>query len=203
MHKPTKHSGAARISLREKKELLKDAAIRVLAKHGVEGASTRNIASSAKQNVASIHYAFDSKDQLLMSIPEVLQADVKEVLGESVQHCSDARSAISCMAIAYLDHCISDPDLQRVHYELTLFSLSKTDYKEVAKQQYLEYQDVLALVLYNFLKDEMPQEEIANLAVVCLALIDGIIIQYLAVRDEEASKKALDLGIRAMQNMCP
>lgn len=191
-----------RVFLDEKRNRLQRAALRVIARDGVENASTRAITSEAGQNQAAIHYAFDSKNALLMSLPDIIQKDVQDVLAHALIRSTNAHMAIRNIAEAYWAHTLADPDLQRVQYELALFSLSKPEYKNIAKQQYAQYRSVFTDVLTPFLKDTLRPAEISNLANTCIALLDGIILQYLATQDEEGCAGAVELGIRAMQGMC-
>lgn len=195
-------ANAQRVFLDEKRDRLQRAALRVIARDGVEKASTRAITSEAGQNQASIHYAFKNKDALLMSLPDIIQKDVQDVLAKALVGCTDTHMAIHNIATAYWAHTLADPDLQRVQYELALFSLSKPQYARIAKQQYAQYRDVFTDVLTVFLKDTMKPIEIATLANTCIALLDGIILQYLATQDEAGCAQTLELGIRAMQEMC-
>lgn len=193
----------ARLGRNEKKDLLRAAALRVMARHGIEGASTRAIALEAQQNVAAIHYAFESKDDLLMSIPKALQLDVEQILHHAVKDCDDAKSAIAAIANAYWHYTLSDPDSQRVHYELTLFALSKPKFESIAQQQYINYRNTVSKVLTLYLDEQLEAEQIETLASVCLAVMDGIIIQYLATKNEGIGYRALQLGIHTMQEACP
>lgn len=195
-------ANARRVFLDEKRSRLQKAALSVIARDGVEKASTRAITSEAKQNQASIHYAFASKDALLMSLPDIIQKDVQAVLAKALVGCTNAPMAIRKVATTYWAHTLSDPDLQRVQYELALFSLSKPEYKNVAKQQYAQYRNVFTDVLTVFLKDTMNTTDIEALANTCISLLDGIILQYLATQDETGCARALELGIQAMQGMC-
>src|SRR5919197_936282 len=50
------------------KERILDAAERLFANHGFEGASIRTIVEAAKVNLAAIHYHFRSKEALLEAV---------------------------------------------------------------------------------------------------------------------------------------
>lgn len=55
----------ARIPVEERREALIDAAFRVIGEQGLSRASTRAIVAEAGMSLASFHYAFESRDQLL------------------------------------------------------------------------------------------------------------------------------------------
>ena len=48
------------------------ATVAVIAEHGVKGATTRRIAEAAGCPLASLHYVFHSKDELLFAVYESL-----------------------------------------------------------------------------------------------------------------------------------
>ena len=51
-----------------RRDLLVQAAFRVIAEHGVEAATTRRISAAASMSLASFHYAFESRDELLAEL---------------------------------------------------------------------------------------------------------------------------------------
>jgi AcrR family transcriptional regulator len=60
----------ARISAAQRREDFVQAAIEVIASHGLDGATTRRIADQAEANVALLHYCYDSKEELLADVHE-------------------------------------------------------------------------------------------------------------------------------------
>ncbi|WP_062800551.1 TetR/AcrR family transcriptional regulator [Williamsia muralis] len=56
------------MSVETRRDLLVQAAFRVIAEHGVEAATTRRISAAASMSLASFHYAFESRDELLAEL---------------------------------------------------------------------------------------------------------------------------------------
>ena len=56
------------MSVDQRREALIESAYRVIADHGVEGATTRRICAHAKMPLASFHYAFESRTALLAAV---------------------------------------------------------------------------------------------------------------------------------------
>ncbi|HMS74605.1 TetR/AcrR family transcriptional regulator [Gordonia sp. (in: high G+C Gram-positive bacteria)] len=57
-----------RMPVEDRRKALVEAAFDVIAEHGVENATTRTICSHAGMPLASFHYAFDSRDDLLRRV---------------------------------------------------------------------------------------------------------------------------------------
>ncbi len=57
-----------RMPVEDRRKALVEAAFEVIAEHGVENATTRSICSHAGMPLASFHYAFESRDDLLRRV---------------------------------------------------------------------------------------------------------------------------------------
>lgn len=191
-----------RISLQDKRESLQQALLRVIARDGIEQATVRNIAAEASINPAAVSYAFSGKDELMMSLHLALQADVHEVLTQAIQTCTTIEAAIAKMAKAYFEHTVRDPDRQRAHLELTLASLARSDAKEIANMQYEGYIKQLVDVLMALNAGSISRSEITTIARMALAMMDGVIVQFLSTRNLLACKKTLNLGVDLLLNHC-
>jgi len=79
----------ARVQAKVRREQLIDAAVRVAARDGVAAATTRAIATEAGASLASVHYCFESKQELLQ---EVLISIINELTGEAPASAPDGAS---------------------------------------------------------------------------------------------------------------
>lgn len=191
-----------RVGLQDKRENLQQALLRVIARDGIEQATVRNIAAEANINPAAISYAFSGKDELMMSLHFALQADVNAVITKAVNTCSTIEDAIAKMAKAYFDYTLQYPDRQRAHLELTLAALARADSKEIASMQYEGYIKQLVDVFVELDGGTISRSEISTIARMALAMMDGLILQYLSTRNLSACKKTLNLGINLLVNHC-
>lgn len=191
-----------RVGLQDKRENLQQALLRVIARDGIEQATVRNIAAEANINPAAISYAFSGKDELMMSLHFALQADVSAIITKAVTTCSTIEDAIAKMAKAYFDYTLQYPDRQRAHLELTLAALARADSKEIASMQYEGYFKQLVDVFVELDGGTISRSEISTIARMALAMMDGLILQYLSTRNLSACKKTLNLGINLLVNHC-
>jgi len=70
----------ARISADDRRKEFVHAAVRVIATHGIDGATTRRIAESAGAPLATLHYCYRSKDELFADVYEFVGRRFEEVL---------------------------------------------------------------------------------------------------------------------------
>lgn len=191
-----------RVSLQEKRESLQQALLRVIARDGIEQATVRNIAAEANINPAAVSYAFSGKDELMMTLHLALQADVYAVIERAVRDCTSIEEAIANMAKAYFEHTVRDPDRQRAHMELTLSALARAESREIAKMQYEGYVKQLVDAVIQLDDGGISRADITSIARMGLALMDGVIVQYLSTRNQSACRKTLNLGVDLLLNHC-
>ncbi|BDH58431.1 hypothetical protein MTP03_33700 [Tsukamurella sp. PLM1] len=97
----------ARIPAAERRSELVAAAVRVIAAHGVDGATTRKIADEAKAPLATLHYCFSSKEVLFADVFEYVAGQYREVLARNDCHGdvkTTARTLLRGLMEWYLDH---------------------------------------------------------------------------------------------------
>src|SRR5690349_12862509 len=73
----------ARVKAADRRNDLVSAAIRVIAAHGVDGATTRRIADEANAPLATLHYCFHSKEALFAAVFDHLSEQYRAVLTET------------------------------------------------------------------------------------------------------------------------
>lgn len=189
------------ISRQEKVERLQVAAISVIARNGVTQASTRAIASEAGLNLATVHYAFDGKDDLLTSLLERLLKDSRHLVTTAAQDCKSAQDAIARVAQAYWQHVTQNPDLQRVNFELGLYAMTNTEYGERSKLQFSAFHEHVASLLQPLLP-HWTNEQVAVLTLASISSLEGLVIQYLMTRNQAICEQALALNVKALQLLC-
>jgi AcrR family transcriptional regulator len=175
-----------------------DAALVVAMRDGVSGLTTRAVAEAAGMNAAMVAYAFESKDGLLRAVVESLHADVAATLAASIAGSRGIGPAIRMMAERYWAHVRETPDLQRVQYELTLHVLTLEGGEALAKAQYDGYVRALATALGEVAKRPVDRAALDDVAGVSVALMDGLILQWLATGDVAACERRLSLGVRML-----
>jgi AcrR family transcriptional regulator len=176
---------------------LLQAAMTVMARDGLAGASTRAIAEAAGVNKAMLHYSFADKDALLMAVLDHILSDVRETLTRAAAGAPDQPVArMVALMRAYWHHVEATPALQRVQYELTLYALSQASHAELAQQQYAGYVELIVGVIGP--ATGRKRAAVRTVAELVLATLDGLILQFLANPSRPAAQRRLNAAISAL-----
>jgi AcrR family transcriptional regulator len=195
----------ARMSASERRELLVEAAIRVMTRDGVTKATTRAIAAEAEMPLGVFHYAFRSKQELMTMVTETIARQSKAeidaaVLGDGPPELLDL---VLAGVGAYFDHVVQHPLEHLVTYELTTNALRDEELLDVAKRQYEYYLEQNAALL-EALGELLGLEFTAPLPIVnryIFSVMDGLALNWLAKGDEEEARAVLDLLARTLTTL--
>lgn len=190
-----------RISAADRRSALVDAAVRVVAARGVAQATTRAIVAEAGMSLASFHYVFSSRDELMAElIRRVVREEASVILpgpsGEAVSLRQILRNGLA----RYADHLRADPMREKAMLELTQFALRSDTMSPLAREQYNTYRTLAVTALTDAAAQSgsewiRPIDEVARLLV---ALSDGLTIAWLVDRDDPATEALLDLTADAI-----
>lgn len=173
------------------------AAITVIAREGLAGASTRAIAEAAGVNKAMLHYSFADKDTLLLAVLGHILTDVRETLTRAAAGAPDQPVArMAALMRAYWHHVEATPALQRVQYELTLYALSQASHAELAQRQYAGYVDLVAGAIGT--APGRKRAAVRTVAELVVATLDGLILQFLADPARPPAQRRLNAAISAL-----
>lgn len=158
------------------------AAVRVIARDGVDGATTRRIAEEAGAPLATLHYCFQTKEKLLWAVfeqlAELARADI-EAASAPGQGASEIAAFLLNDAVRW---AIENPEANRAQLEIWLW----------AERNDVEF----AIRLYNMFIDAwraflgtatppLPDDQLETVTRVIVALIDGLSMQFVTHGDPE------------------
>ena len=192
-----------RIPAADRRSALVRAALRVVADRGVAQATTRAIVAEAGMSLASFHYAFQSRDELMVElIRYVVDEEATAVLPEASIEDADRqgereslRQILRDGLQRYADHVSRDPLREKAMLELTQNALRSPELHHLAVAQYERYHALAAEALDSAARRSCsvwtrPVGEVARLLV---SLTDGLTIAWLVDRDDSATAKLLDV----------
>ncbi|MGW3765780.1 TetR/AcrR family transcriptional regulator [Streptomyces sp. NPDC005131] len=181
----------ARMSVEARREQFVKAAVDVMAREGLERATTRRIAEQAGAPQGAVHYAFRDKNELLSAVIAAVTLQVEQVLREAVDASLGLAAAIDHAVRAFWRHVVGDDGLQLMQYELLIFCRRTPGLEWLAEWQYTRYitavQDVLGEA--HACEPAPPQVDLPALVRFLVAAVDGLVIQY-AVRHDAAQSEA-------------
>jgi AcrR family transcriptional regulator len=183
-----------RRSADERREELIEAAIKVMIRDGVAKATTRAIVAEAGLPLGAFHYCFRSKEELLQSVVErIMQGALAPAVAAGVEGAPVA-DVVRTTLHAYWERIRATPEEHLLTYELTQYALRQPGLAEVARLQYGRYLQVNreSLATMARLAGFTWAVPLPTLARYGLAVLDGLTLNWLIDRDDEAAAAALD-----------
>ena len=185
-----------RIPSSDRRQMLVEAALRVIARHGVAGATTRAIVAEADMSLASFHYAFRSHSEMMRElVAHVVDAQIATVFA-SLRLGNDIREALRSGLQAFLEYVTGDPGHEQVLQELMQYALRTPGLERLATEQYDAYRAGVSSVLVegaavSRVEWSIPVHDVARLIV---SITDGVTLAWLADRDTAAAERVLDFA---------
>jgi AcrR family transcriptional regulator len=115
-----RHGSAARASPEPTHERLIEAARRVFARDGYEGASIRSITREAEANLGAITYHFGTKEKLYEEVLKRVLTPLRDRIVEVCQSQTSAEQRIRDFFHAAFTHLMDNPDQARFMVEIRL-----------------------------------------------------------------------------------
>lgn len=197
-----------RMSAADRRAALIEAALRVVSREGLAQATTRAIVAEAGMSLASFHYAFDSRDELVDElIGTVVARERKAVAPEELIAAAGAGASLAELVEAgllrYFDHLRADPEHEQAMLELTQYALRSPERHPLAVAQYDRYTELVVEALeaaadLTGARWRLPVEHVAR---VLVAFSDGLTITWLVDRDDAAAARVAAAAADALSRM--
>lgn len=197
----------ARIPVTERRRSLIDATIRVVARDGVAGTTTRAVVAEAGMSLASLHYAFDSREELLDAVVADVTEQERVAAEDGLLPFGEVTGALPAMVDVirsgldrFLDLLIEDPLRERALLELYLHALRTPGVQDVPAAQYSTYHRAAEASLRTAARASrsrwtVPTPTVARLLV---TFTDGLTMAWLADRDTAAARVTVVFGAQAL-----
>ncbi|MGV0626027.1 TetR/AcrR family transcriptional regulator [Mycolicibacter minnesotensis] len=174
------------------------AAIRVLGQVGVAGTTLRGVAAEAGIPLGTLHYVFPSKDQLLRAVIATVIDDVVDTVRADPQLDGGVAHALRHGVTRFWGALVEvDPGLQIMQYELAMYSARNEGARGLAEMQYERYTALVAEFCAQAAEaaGERCAVDFDSLGRLALALVDGLIVQYVTNPDPERARRDLDRAV--------
>jgi AcrR family transcriptional regulator len=135
------------MSAHERRTHLVAAAIRVLARDGVAGTTTRAIVGEAGMPLGVFHYCFRSKDELLVAVIETINDRHLRTIMEVVEPHSSLRATLDAGLQAYWEQVQRNRGDYQLAYELTQYALRQPGLADVTRRRYQQCIEVASRFL--------------------------------------------------------
>ncbi|TYL55678.1 TetR/AcrR family transcriptional regulator [Nocardioides sp. BGMRC 2183] len=181
----------ARIPVAQRRRDFIDAAVEVIATHGIDGATTRRIAEQAQANVAMLHYCYDSKEDLFADVYEHIAGRFREVIEQSDPHTTVLETAQSILR-GVMESYFESPAFGATTIEL--ISWARRQHGDRGIAVYDQAMTIGLDVLRRVAAEEgVGTEVVDDIPYVIGALADGFAINYLTYGDRTAARTQMEI----------
>jgi AcrR family transcriptional regulator len=170
----------ARIPSQVRRQQFIDAAVAVIARDGVDGATTRRIAEEAGAPLATLHYCFQTKENLLWAVFERLADTVRAATAQRLPDGQDLITIASELVRESMRTAIERPDENRTQIEIWLWA-ERND-AEFAGRMYDKYL-VASQEFLRKAKVPLPADEVETVTRVIIGVVDGLCMQLITHGD--------------------
>jgi AcrR family transcriptional regulator len=183
-----------------RREQIVDAALKVMISEGVYHATTRKIAEAAGVNVATLHYHFHDKEEILFKVMELLVANYRATLAKEFAAPQKLHDRIADLLRFIWSEIRKSPGEQLALQEMTLYVLRHPHAEHMAREKDREFLSLYADSL-RAATDVCPEDEqhVMELANFIYTSFVGMLNQWLAVHDAGLFVQAMENLIRAAQ----
>lgn len=184
----------------DRRQSLVEAAIAVMTREGVRAATTRKVVEEAGASLATFHYCFHTKDELIEAVIEQTNREFLSWHTSPSPDAKTAREAIDTSIRGLWSITRRFPRRQAMLFELTQYARRQESLQHLAAKQYNDYYGTWAKFFTELTERfdvqlAAPAEDIARFAV---SLVDGLTFNYLIDMDAKAAEGVLDVAIAAL-----
>ncbi len=187
-----------RISVAERRSDFVNAAVEVIATHGIDGAKTRRIAEQAQAPLATLHYCYDSKEDLLADVFELVASRYRDVVASSDPHADLVVTARQLLR-GLMDFYLESANFAATAAELT--SWARRQSGDRAIRVYDQAMEALRTALRNAASDHpLEPEAIDQIAYVIATLADGFAVNWLTYGDRSAATEQMQISVSVLES---
>ncbi|MFW0787372.1 TetR family transcriptional regulator [Gordonia sp. CPCC 206044] len=198
----------ARMPVEKRRELLLDAAFRVIANAGVDGATTRAISAEADVTLSTFHYVFDSREELLTALVQrgidselgVIEAALRAGTAAPTRGATGVVTTLRTALFGYIDALVADPEREQAMISLNQYARQTTGLATLGAEMYRRYYATIARGLESAAaqSDVTWDQATADLAPLVVAATDGITLAYLNTRDRRICERIAEATVTVL-----
>ncbi len=174
----------------ERSRQILEATGRVIARDGIAKATTRNVAAEAGAPLASLHYTFRNKEDLLAGVYTLWVEQGGERIAQLVPDGCGLPEGVRLLMTGMFDWYAAEPEVGMAQFELFFWALRTPSAGDLGQRFYREFRAQCAKALERASGGTHDRKEIAELTSAVFCLFDGLLIKILA-GDARAARKDL------------
>ena len=187
-----------RVSAVKRREDFIEAAVRVIARHGVDGATTRRIAAEAGAPLASLHYCFNTKEQLF----DEIFMEMGKTFAETVWHVRKGAGLGRTAAGLLRQNMRWFQDNQAyAQAQLELLFWVARQSNELARKTYQYFSDVTAERLRFGMRPDDDENLVGPLTTLIVAAGDGLLPVVVTFGFGATTESAIDVMAESIERL--
>lgn len=190
----------AYMPVEERRARLIRAAFEVIAESGIAGATTRAVTARAGMTLASFHYAFSSRDDLLSELVSSAVESETTALDTRTPDGAPLQQVLAEGLRAYLDGMRREPERERAMLELTQYAMRDPATRPLAARQYERYRTLArrSLEIAADRTGAVWRDPLDDLASQLVAVTDGLTMAWLVDRDDRRAESTIEFAAAAL-----
>lgn len=187
----------ARKSALERRGELIEAGLRVIAREGMHGATVRAIVAEAEVPLATFHYVFDSRDQMIGEAYAYIAVLPEDDLAEVLPEDATPEEAVRALLLLWFGRFLEHPEYELAIMEIMAYCSRTPQLAQLPAEVQERYLEVVVggveLLRERFGSSGAPSAR--DVATLFLHTTDGITYSWLRTRDTAASRRAIDVAV--------
>ncbi|WP_107058130.1 TetR/AcrR family transcriptional regulator [Streptomyces globisporus] len=165
--------------------------MKVIAAHGIDGATTRRIAEQAQAPLATLHYCYHTKEDLFADVYDFVARRFRDVVKGSAPHADPAATARRLLR-GLMECYLESADFAATALEL--ISWARRQHEDRGIRVYDEAVEATRTVFRDMVSTHpLEAETIDEIAYVIATLADGFALNWLTYEDRSAAVKQMEI----------
>ncbi|MEU7383866.1 MULTISPECIES: TetR family transcriptional regulator [unclassified Streptomyces] len=190
-----------RVPTTERRLQLIEAAVELMRRNGVDQVTLRAIAQQAGAPLATLHYCFRDKDELMRAAADHwLERFVHDPVPDEVPLEGGLRAVMDRISAAFWTLIETTPADLRAQIELVTWAVRDATHPALAESMYSRYEVTLGDVFARALDAAGQRSEVDPrvLARGYIAAVDGAVLQYISEPASPRPREVFDLMVEAL-----
>lgn len=185
------------MSAQERRGELIEAALRVIAREGMHGATIRTIVAEAGVPLATFHYVFASRDEMIGEAYAYIAVLPEDDLAEVLPADASPEDAVRALLLLWFGRFLEHPEYELAIMEIMAYCSRTPQLAQLPAEVQERYLEVVVAGV-ELLRERfgaaggMSARDVATLF---LHTTDGITYCWLRTRDTAASHRAIDAAV--------
>jgi AcrR family transcriptional regulator len=182
------------VPVAERRQALVEAAMRVMEREGIAAATTRAICAEAGMPNGFFHYCFTSKQELMLEVAQQFRRRFTDMLVLATGLEGDVHHVVESALTTFLADVAEHPDVHQLTYELPLYALRDDELSGIAQRCYAD-NEIVAAEFLRMAADVAGcvwTEPVDKLARFLAVAVDGTVLQWLMLRDDERVREHVE-----------